>query len=211
MVRLVFSEMGAEVTKNLDELLQQGLLWRGRNGPLPTARAVLPSGFERLDESIGGGWPRGALVEILSQGPGLSLLLPVLAKLSRKSRWLAWVDAPWLPYVPALTARGLDVSRILLIRGRDANQGLWAAEQALRSGNCAAVMLWPRSVSNAQARRLQLAAEEGDCLGVLFRSRKALGQSSTAALRLEVQPSGGKLEVQVHKRPAGWGGRRLLL
>ena len=203
--------MRAEAEKNIDNLLQQGLLWRGGSAPALTDRPVLPSGFARLDESIGGGWPRGALVELLSEGPGLSLLLPVLAGLSREARWLAWVDAPWLPYAPALAARGVDVSRVLLIRGRDADQGLWAAEQALRSGNCAAVMLWPQRISTARARRLQLAAEEGDCLGVLFRSRKAIGESSMAALRLEVLPSGEKLEVHVHKRPAGWGGRRLLL
>jgi cell division inhibitor SulA/protein ImuA len=201
----------AEAEKNIDNLLQQGLLWRGRSASSPADRPVLPSGFSRLDESIGGGWPRGALVEFLSEGPGLSLLLPVLATLSREARWLAWVDAPWLPYAPALAARGVAVSRVLLIRGRDADQGLWAAEQALRSGNCAAVMFWPQRISTARARRLQLAAEEGDCLGVLFRSRKATGQSSMAALRLEVQPSGEKLEVHVCKRPAGWGGRRLLL
>ncbi|BAO43726.1 translesion DNA synthesis-associated protein ImuA [Thiolapillus brandeum] len=203
--------MRAEAEKNIDHLLQQGLLWRGREAAALADRAVLPSGFSRLDEIMGGGWPRASLAEILSDGPGLSLLLPALASLSRQSRWLAWVDAPWLPYAPALAARGVDVSRVLLIRGRDADQGLWAAEQALRSGNCAVVMLWPGKISMARARRLQLAAEEGDCLGVLFRPRRALSQASMAALRLEVKPREERLEIQVHKRPGGWGGRRLVL
>ena len=208
---VIFPKMSAEAKKSIDNLLLQGLLWRGGSAPALTGRPVLPSGFTSLDKSIGGGWPRGALVELLSEGPGLSLLLPALAALSREARWLAWVNAPWLPYAPALAARGVDVSRVLLIRGRDADQSLWAAEQTLRSGNCAAVMFWPQHISTARARRLQLAAEEGDCLGVLFRSRKLVRQSSMAALRLEVQPSGEKLEVHVLKRPAGWGGRRLLL
>ncbi len=202
--------MRAEAEKDIDRLLRQGLLWRG-DAPAWARESVVSSGFVQLDEAMGGGWPRGSLTEILSDGPGLSLLLPALADLSRGARWLAWVNAPWLPYAPALSARGLDVSRVLLIRGRDEGQALWAAEQALRSGNCAAVMLWPQRISTARARRLQLAAEEGDCLGLLFRPPGAAAQSSMAALRLEVKPHEAGLEVTVLKRPAGWGGRRLVL
>ncbi len=202
--------MRAEAEKDIDRLLRQGLLWRG-DAPARVREAVVSSGFARLDEAMGGGWPRGALTEILSTGPGLSLLLPALANLSRGKHWLAWVNAPWLPYAPALSARGLDVSRVLLIRGRDDAQALWAAEQALRSGNCVAVMLWPKRISITRARRLQLAAEEGDCLGLLFRSPGAAAQSSMAALRLEVKPHQAGLEVKVLKRPAGWGGGRLVL
>ena len=56
-------------------------LWKGRcpNG----ARRTLPSGHARLDERLpGGGWPVGALTEIITPHPGLgelSLLLPALA------------------------------------------------------------------------------------------------------------------------------------
>ncbi len=202
--------MRAEAKKDIDRLLRQGLLWRGA-ASVQARGSVVSSGLAQLDEAMGGGWPRGSLTEILSDGPGLSLLLRALAKLSRGERWLAWVNAPWLPYAPALSARGVDVSRVLLIRGRDDAQALWAAEQALRSGNCAAVMLWPQGISIARARRLRLAAEEGDCLGLLFRPSGAAAQSSMAALRLEVKAHEVGLEVKVLKRPAGWGGRRLVL
>ena len=34
----------------------------------------------------------------------------------------------------------------------------WSAEQALSSGTCAAVLLWPKTLDDQASRRLQLAA-----------------------------------------------------
>ena len=45
---------------------------------------------------------------------------------------------------------------------------LWAMEQALRSGLCAAVIAWSKSAARPVLRRLQLAAA-GSRLAVLFR------------------------------------------
>ncbi|HHH13441.1 MAG TPA: translesion DNA synthesis-associated protein ImuA [Thiolapillus brandeum] len=199
--------MAAEAS--LESLLHRGLLWRG-NGREGAAGRALSSGFRELDEATGGGWPSGALVELVSPGgQGLSLLVPLLVRLGREPRWLAWVDPPWHPHAPALAARGVAVSRILQVRTAGGAEGLWAAEQLLRSGNCAVVMLWPGRLGTARLRRLQLAAEEGDCLGVLFRSPEAVAAPSPAALRLRLGSRGGKLAVEVLKRRGGWNGGRV--
>lgn len=194
----------------LEELFHQGLLWRGGKGPLDSAR-LLASGFSELDELIGG-WPRGALVELLCAGSvGLSLLLPLLARLSGEGRWLAWVDPPWHPHAPALAARGVALSRVLRVRTGGAGEALWAAEQLLRSGNCAVVMLWPGRFSQAAVRRLQLAAAKGDSLGVLFRPWRAAQQPSLAALRLQVQAGEAGLRVRILKRRGGRSGAEVEL
>ncbi|WP_457670098.1 translesion DNA synthesis-associated protein ImuA [Thiolapillus sp.] len=203
--------MKAEVQAGLGELLRQGVLWRG-SSPGQTQTAVVSSGFTALDEQIGGGWPEAALTEILSrQGLGFSLLLPLLARLSRRQQWLAWVNPPHVPHAPALEARRIDTARVLLVRARQGEQGLWAAEQALRSGNCALVMLWTERISVARIRRLQLAAEEAGCMAVLFRPLQHRQQASVAALRLQITPAGNGLQAQVLKRRAGWGGRSLYI
>jgi len=216
---------------SLESLLHRGLLWRG-SGRERAAGRMLPSGFRELDAATGGGWPSGALVELVSPGgQGLSLLVPLLARtstplsdgsgarcefttcsevpLGREPRWLAWVDPPWHPHVPALAARGVAVSRILQVRTAGGAEGLWAAEQLLRSGNCAVVMLWPGRLGTARLRRLQLAAEEGDGLGVLFRPPEAAAAPSPAALRLRLGSHGEKLAVEVLKRRGGWNGGRV--
>lgn len=193
----------------LDKLMNRGALWRGRREAVDPER-FLPTGITGLDQLLGGGWPRAALSEMLCrQATGLPLWLPALARLSREPRWLAWVNPPHLPYAPALAAHGIASERHLLIRRLDAEQLLWAGEQTLRSGHCAAVLFWPPPLSFGQLRRLQLAAEQGDCLGVLFRPQQADAQASPAALRLCVEPDtagAGAFRLRVLKRQGGWGG-----
>jgi cell division inhibitor SulA len=196
---------------NLDELKRTGVLWQGRRNTLAADR-VLASGWRVLDELLGGGWPRAALVEVLGEAhQGLPLVLPLLARLSREVHWLAWVAPPYVPYAPALAARGLRVERLLLIRDVSAGQRLWAAEQALKSTACSIVLVWPEQVRTAQLRRLQLAAEQGDCPVILFRPSSAAGQGSPAALRLCVRPAPPGLEVQVLKRRGAWGGETCIV
>jgi cell division inhibitor SulA/protein ImuA len=196
---------------NLDELKRNGVLWQGRRSALAADR-VLASGWKVLDELLGGGWPRAALSEVLGDAhQGLPLVLPLLARLGAESRWLAWVAPPYVPYAPALAARGIRVERLLLVRDVSADQRLWAAEQALKSGACGVVLLWPEQVQTAQLRRLQLAAEQGDCPGILFRPLRAAGQGSPAALRLRVRPAPLGLEVELLKRRGAWGGETCIV
>ncbi len=157
-----------------------------------------------LDGALpGGGWPQGALVEVLTGHAGIgevSLLLPALAHLSRQGRPSAWVDPPHVPYAPALVGGGLDLGRLLVVRAA-AGDALWAAEQSLRSGLCGAVLAWPleNAVDDRALRRLQLAAEEGRTLAILFRSDRQAGAPSPARLRLLLEPAGQALAVRLLK------------
>lgn len=176
----------------LGALLNRADLWRGRQRNRPRSdTGQLSTGFPALDQALGGGWPLGALTECLVPDAGvgeLQLLLPALVQLSDQGRWLAWVAPPWQPYPPALAQAGIDLRRTLLIRPDNATDCLWAMEQCLRSGVCGAVLGWPPPHQNGPAanRRLQLAAEEGACWGVLFPPGGAPAGHVTAALRLRV-------------------------
>ncbi len=197
---------------SLDALLHSRQLWRG--GELSAPVPAIPTGFRELDALLpGGGWPDSGLVELLPARAGigeLRLLMPVLARLSRAERWIAWVAPPYLPYAPALAAAGVELSRILMIHPRGAQDGLWALEQALRAGTCGAVLAWPEVLDGRAMRRLQLAAEAGNSLGFLFRSTRVSRQPSTAQLRLQLDgiAEGGEdarhLCVDILKRRGGW-------
>ena len=190
---------------NLDTLLQRPDVWRG--GQVSAAVKTVSSGFDELDALLAGGWPQGALTELIMprQGIGaLRLLMPALAQLSRDDRWICWVAPPHIPYAPALVSAGIDLSRVLLVHPRARQDGLWALEQSLRSGNCGAVLAWPTLEDSVILRRLQLAAEAGNTLGFLFRSQRHVRRPSPAALRLQLEPgSGGGLSVSILKRRAG--------
>ncbi|HKK05419.1 MAG TPA: translesion DNA synthesis-associated protein ImuA [Gammaproteobacteria bacterium] len=202
---------------SLESLLQRADLWRGGE-PVRRGPAGVPTGSEALDAELpGGGWPRGALTELLLARPGageLGLLLPALARLSAEDRWLAWIDPPHLPYAPALASAGIDPARTLLVRpGRTDNSAemLWAMEQALRAGTCGAVLGWPAAPNHRALRRLQLAAEHGAAVGILFRPLSAADQASPAALRLRLEPAAGGLRLHLLKRRGGWGVRPIFL
>lgn len=189
----------------LEALLERPWLWRGDQGAR-VDRASIPSGFAALDEQLpGGGWPRGALTELLTSHPGigeLRLLTPALARLAPEEGWIALVAPPYQPYAPGFASLGVDPSRLLVVEGKSESENLWAAERCLRSGNCAAVLIWaPAQESNL--RRLQLAAEQGGGWGVLFSSTRQAAQPSPAPLRIQVSPARRRLDLQILKRRGG--------
>jgi len=197
----------------LEELLRHPALWRG--GCVVDAPAIVPTGFHRLDERLpGGGWPRSALVELMVASAGVGeirLLIPALRTLSAARpdmpRWIAWLGPPHLPYAPALADAGLDPSRMLVIRPRVGLDLLWAMEQALRSGACAAVLGWVGAAADQALRRLTLAAGEGQSLGFLFRPPCHRSESSPAALRLLLTARDNGLDIEILKSRGGMPAR----
>ncbi|MCC7412603.1 MAG: translesion DNA synthesis-associated protein ImuA [Gammaproteobacteria bacterium] len=191
---------------SLDDVLARADVWRARECA-PAARPGVPSGWAMLDACLpGGGWPRGALIEMLVAGEGmgaLAVLLPALVRLGGEGRWIVFVAPPHIPYAPALAAAGIDLARVLVVSRRRADRGgrlsLWACEQALRSGAAAAVLAWIDPIDMTALRRLQLAADAGDALGVLFRSRDAAAAPSPAAVRILVDAIGGDTALRIVK------------
>jgi len=201
------------VNDALAELLRHPALWRG--GGAGEAPATVPSGFRRLDERLpGGGWPLATLIEILLPTAGVGeirLLLPALCRLSRATpgepRWIAWLAPPHLPYAPALVDAGLDPARMLVIQPCAGLDLLWAMEQALRSGACAAVLGWAGVTGDRALRRLKLAAEEGGGPGFLFRPSAHREESSPAALRLALSAHDDGLDIEILKSQGGMPAR----
>ena len=176
--------------------------------------AVHPTGFSALDDELpGGGWPAGALIELLLDRPGvgeLSMLLPVLAR-TPPEQWVVWLAPPLQPYAPALVRAGVPLARLLIVRPEDPRTLLWAIRQATVSGSCAAVLAWVPRIDNTGLRRLQLAAEESATPLFLFRPGTVAGQSSPAPLRLALGARGDLLEVRILKRRGPPASRPILL
>ena len=190
----------------------QARIWRGKVATV--ARAVIPSGFHELDRALpGGGWPLGAITEILVDGYGigeLGLLMPALTALTKEDpakpkKWVAWIAPPFIPYAPALQQRGVNIDRLLMIHPTSGGKRrLWAIEQAVRSGSSAGVLAWVAAADDVILRRLQLAAEEQGCWVLLFRPANARLQRSPAALRIHLsQTHSGATRVEIVKCRGG--------
>ena len=189
-------------------------IWRGSE-LARTACPGLATGFTALDAELpGGGWPRGALTEILPQHEGigeLRILGPALAQLAAQGKFIAWIAPPYLPYAPALAAAGIDLARVVIVKTAKDADTLWAMEQALASAACGGVLAWPRDIRFPQLRRLQLAAEGGRCLAVLFRPTQAAREPSPAVLRIALATAAGGLALSIFKRRGAPLSRPILL
>ena len=178
------------------------LIWRGDR--LATATAPgLPTGHARLDAALpGGGWPVGALTELLVPHAGvgeLGLLLPVLAR-TPAGRWAVCIAPPGQPYAPALAAAGVPLERLLMVQAESPAHARWAARQALNSHSCGVILLWLADADMGALRRLQLAAEESATTLILIRPASAASQPSPAVLRVALASCSGGLELRILKR-----------
>ena len=200
-------------SSTLESLLENPRVWRGHAHA--RQRAGLSSGYEKLDRHLpGGGWPKYSLTEILVEHYGigeLEILMPALARLSADNPemphaepgWVAWVAPPFMPYPPALQQSGINLSRLLIVRPKNATETLWAAEQALVSGTCSAVLLWPERLDDQAGRRLSLAAEKGKSWAIAFRPLAARRQPSAAALRVAIKPGSSGTDIDILKSRGG--------
>ncbi|HEY6893788.1 MAG TPA: translesion DNA synthesis-associated protein ImuA [Rhodanobacteraceae bacterium] len=185
----------------LAEVLRHPGIWRRGTAARATVEAQ-PTGLAELDARLpGGGWPRGALCEILIEHDGIgecSLLLPALAALTEAKQRVVFVAPPYIPYPPALAAAGIDLSHVVHIDACAADTH-WTAEQCLRAGCCGAVLSWMPTTDYQKLRRLQLAAETGGAIGFVFRPLAAAKETSPAALRVQVTMSNGLPKVDILK------------
>jgi hypothetical protein len=180
-------------------------VWRGSE--VAQEAATVPTGHRELDLRLpGGGWPQGALTEILLAREGigeLRLALPALAHLTQQGHFAVLVDPPYLPYAPALLTARVVLSHLLIVRTRTLADRLWTFEQALRARECGAAFAWLASQDERVLRRLQIAAREGGTWGVLWRRPGQLATTPTAALRLKLTPHAARMQVEILKRRGG--------
>lgn len=192
-------------------------VWRAQD--MTRDERVCASGYPALDAELpGGGWPLGAMVEVLQPDATQhvwQLLAPVLAQqMQAGPQAVVLVGAPAMPFGPGLAARGLDPQRLLCVQAEGLAQRLWVAEQALRCADVAAVLVWLNCTASTrgrsadlqmQLRRLQIAVPPH---GLLFALRPlaAQAEASCARLRLSVQTSdlvdglADRLQIRIIKR-----------
>lgn len=165
-------------------------VWRVED--LAAEETVLSTGHAALDAQLpGGGWPVGSMVEVLQQRSAQhvwQLLLPGLVQAVRQQAGpVVLVAAPYQPFGPSLAAQGLPEQRLLCVHAEKPAARLWAAEQALRCGEVAAVLAWLPQSKSAELRRLHMAAQQHGKLLFVFRGLNARHDASPARLRLMVE------------------------
>lgn len=185
-------------------------VWRAGELGTPCLQLV-DTGYALLNQALpGGGWPQGALIEVLQAQAGLhewGLLVPALAALQARdpAQFVVLAGAPYQPFGPALCARQLHMQRLLCVQAKNSDGPalLWATREAVQCADVAAVLAWLPDARSAHLRRLQIAAHAHNKLLFVFRTPRAQQESSPAPLRLlleGVASEAGNLLVHVLKR-----------
>lgn len=202
---------------SIESLLKNRQVWRASGIRDLRQETAVTTGYKALDQLLAdSGWPTQGLTEILHnhQGMGeLRLLMPAMAQLSQKpNRWVLLVSPPYIPYAPALSQAGIDLTRLLIVKPESTADQQWVLEQALASNSCSMVMAWPKQASHKQLRRLQVASKSGDCLGILYRHSQVAALPSPAELRIQISHEANRsalsdrsvVNLQILKRRGGW-------
>ncbi|NPD69320.1 damage-inducible mutagenesis protein (plasmid) [Lichenicola cladoniae] len=157
--------------------------------------AVLPLGVAPIDRHLpGGGLTLGAVHELAGGGPeveqGAAPALFAAGLLARRPGPVLWILGKHDLFSAGLAQAGLDPARLVLVQARQ--NALQAMEEGLRHPDLAGVVCeLEGKLDLVASRRLQLAAEASDVLGlVLRRSRRfndpALIAPSAASTRWRI-------------------------
>src|SRR5467141_1443389 len=107
--------------------LETGLIGRGLEGFQRRVEVELqPSGVGELDAVLGGGFPRGSLVELCGPASSgrTSLAFSLLAQATERQETCAYVDVSDSLDPLSLAAAGVELPRLLWVRcGETGNRG----------------------------------------------------------------------------------------
>lgn len=116
----------------------------------------------------------GKLTEIITsdeEEASLTMLLPLLAALSKDDRWFAWVSPPKPLPRKLLQQAGIALDKVMLLYPDEQHSALNIATKALSAGTCHAVISWGESLSELEFAHLQRSAQKGASHGILIRKR----------------------------------------
>ena len=156
-----------------------------RNGCASSQTVVLPFGIQSLDRHLpGGGMALGAVHEVAGAGPevehGAAPALFAASLLARRPGPVLWILGDHDLFCAGLVQAGLDPSRLILVQAR--RDALQAMEDGLRHPDLAGVVCEHEGRFDLLAsRRLQLAAEASDVLGLVLRRSRRFDDPSLVA------------------------------
>jgi protein ImuA len=181
-----------EILRSLrEQLLVAGGGASQRRAGVSTALPV----FDAFASVRGDGLASGAIHEVLAdQAAGSIEVFATLVASSclaaKTGGWIVWSDPHRTLYPPALVRAGVTLERLMILRPRSPQEELWAVAEAMRCAGVAATVAHVGKLTPVQARRLQLAAEQGGGVGVLVRPDDARAANYAAATRWRVTACG---------------------
>ena len=149
------------------------------------AVASLPFEVEAIDRHLpGGGLTLGSVHEVAGAGPevehGAAPASFAAGLLARRPGAVLWILGKHDLFAEGLTQAGLDPGRLVLVQAR--RNALQAMEEGLRHPDLAGVVCeFEGRLDLVASRRLQLAAEATDVLGIVLRRSRRFNDPNLVA------------------------------
>lgn len=141
-------------------------------------------------------FPLGAVHEFLASSAEdtaatSGFISGLLASLMGNTGTSLWISSSRTLFPPALKNFGLQPDRFIFIDLQNEKDVLWATEEALKCGALTAVIGELQEISFTASRRLQLAVEQSNVTGFIFRhsSRKANTTACVSRWNISSLPS----------------------
>jgi hypothetical protein len=187
MLRVPTSTSHAAAVARLAALDLPGRVHVGLTASEPVRR--LPSAVAGVDALLDGGWPQGRLSEVLgppSSGK-TSLVLTLLAAITRRGEVVACVDLADALHPASIARAGADLQRVLWVRPPSATDGVRCTELLVHAGGFAAVVLdfgmeVPRRLRSHVWPRLMRAAEQSHSAVIVLAPQRVAGSFSALSL-----------------------------
>jgi hypothetical protein len=181
----------------LRQLLREKLpgLRQNLDGSSAQRQNCWPTGLPKIDNALQGGMPKGALTEIMAahRSSGSALLRNVfLRRAAGERQIIALVDGS--DSFDATQVEETDLSRLLWVRCRSAEESLKAADLLLRDQNVSLMLLDLIANPAAQLRRIPATT--------WFRFQRLIEQTSTVCLVFTPQPMIASAPVRITLSPA---------
>lgn len=159
----------------------------------------LSLGIDALDAALGGGLPRGKLVELCgARSSGrLSLTLNALSAAQATGELVALVDVADALDPRSAEDAGLQLDRLLWVRPKQFADGLRAADRVLDAGGFGLVALYAAGVALRVSKREHLSA------AVWARLQQRAERSRAAVLLIADRPMAGSFSVATLEARAG--------
>ena len=110
------------------------------------------------------------------------------------------IDREGTFHPPAAVALGIPWQQLLVVRPQNAQEELWAIDQALRCAGVAAVWAPLNRIGTHDFRRLQLAAESSEAVGLLLRNKPWRKEPSWAHMQIAVTPLASEEDIERGKQ-----------
>jgi recombination protein RecA len=135
-------------------------LARFDSAPARPSPAPLNTGFDALDSALGGGLPRGRVVELFGPSCGKSTLaLQIVAHIQQSGGAAGWIDADHTLDPSSAATLGVDLPRLVVVQPESAEQALEMSRRLAESG---ALDLLAVDSAAALAPALELEVSVGD-------------------------------------------------